>query len=41
MSIVFPDGYVLDTIGPYFADGKNNDGGITQHILRFNSDLTA
>ena len=41
MSIVFPDGYVLDTINPYFADGKNNDGDTTQHSVRLNSDLTA
>ena len=29
MSIVFPDGYVLDTIGPFFGnvnDAKNNGG---------------
>ena len=41
MSIVFPDGYVLDTIDPYFADGKNSDGDTTQHSVRLNSDLTA
>ena len=40
MSLVFPDGYVLDSIGPYLADGKNNDAGITQHILTLHSDLT-
>ena len=40
MSIVFPDGYVLDSIGPYYADGKNNDAGITEHILGLNGDLT-
>ena len=37
---VFPDGYVLDSIGPYFADVKNNDAGVTQHILRLIADLT-
>ena len=41
MFIVFPDGYVLDTIGPYFADGKNNNGDITQHSVRLKIDLTA
>ena len=40
MSIVFPDGYVLESIGPYLADGKNNDAGITQHILGLHGDLT-
>lgn len=39
MSIVLPDGYVLESIGPYFADGKNNDAGITQHILSLHGDL--
>lgn len=40
MSLVFPDGYVLDSIGQYLADGKNNDAGITQHILSLHGDLT-
>ena len=40
MSLVFPDGYVLGSIGPYLADGKNNDAGITLHILGLHSDLT-
>ena len=39
MSIVFPDGYVLDSIGPYLSDGKNNDAGITQHIMSLNTEL--
>ena len=39
MYIVFPDGYVLDSICPYLADGKNNDAGITQHILSLHGDL--
>ena len=38
-SLVFPDGYVLDSIGPYLADGKNNDAGITEHILSLHGDL--
>ena len=29
MSIVLLDGYVLESIGPYMSDGKNNDAGIT------------
>ena len=39
MSLVFPDGYVLDSIGPYMADGKTNDAGITEHILNLHGDL--
>jgi len=34
MSIVLPDGYVLETIGPFFSDGKNNDAGMTLKILQ-------
>lgn len=33
MSITFPDGYVLDSLGPFYADGKNNDSGMTARIL--------
>ena len=33
MSIVLPDGYVLETIGPYMSDGKNNDANMTRHII--------
>ena len=40
MSLVFPDGYVLDSIGPYLTDGKNNDAGITENILSLHADLT-
>ena len=40
LSLVFPDGYVLESIGPYLADGKNNDAGITQYILDLHSYLT-
>ena len=35
MSVVLPDGYVLDTIGPFFSDGKNNDAGMTRYIIDF------
>jgi len=34
MSIVLPDGYVLDAIGPYFSDGRNNDAGMTWDIFQ-------
>jgi len=27
MSVVFPDGYVLDTLGPFFSNSRNNDSG--------------
>ena len=40
MSIVLPGGYVLESIDPYFADGKNNNVGITQHILSLHDELT-
>jgi len=36
MSICFPDGYVLDTIGPFFSNGKNNDPGMTTKIMEDN-----
>ncbi|PJE78186.1 hypothetical protein CI610_02882 [invertebrate metagenome] len=31
MSVVFPDGYVVDTVGPFF--GSENDATITKKIL--------
>jgi len=34
MSIILPNGYVLDVVGPFYADGKNNDAGITWKILQ-------
>jgi hypothetical protein len=34
MSIVLPDGHVLETIGPFYSDGKNNDAGMTSKILK-------
>ena len=33
MSIVLPDGYVLDTIGSFYSNGANNDAGMTAAIL--------
>ena len=35
LSIVLPDGYVLDTIGPFMSDGNKNDAGMTQYIIDF------
>lgn len=34
MSIVLPDGYVLDTIGPFFSNANNGDSGMTSEILQ-------
>jgi hypothetical protein len=28
MMIVASDGYIIDILGPYLADGKNNDAAI-------------
>jgi len=33
MSIVLPDGYCLDTVGPFYSNHYHNDAGITQKIL--------
>lgn len=32
--IVTSDGYILDILGPYLADGKNNDAAILNQHLR-------
>ena len=37
MSIVVPDGYVLDTIGPYA--GTKHDAGRAQHITQAYEEL--
>lgn len=37
MMIVGTDGYILDVIGPYFADCHNNDAAITKHLLLTNN----
>jgi len=34
MSIVFPDGYIVDSIGPFYSNTYNNDAGMTSEILR-------
>ena len=39
MSLVFPDGHILDALGPYPADGKHNDASLAEHILTHNTDL--
>ncbi|XP_046559913.1 uncharacterized protein LOC124268930 [Haliotis rubra] len=36
--VVGTDGYILSVLGPYAADGKNNDASITKHMLSTNSD---
>ena len=40
MSNVLPYGYVLDTIGSFMSDGRNNDAGMTQYIIEFCNTLT-
>ncbi|XP_061179571.1 uncharacterized protein LOC133188208 [Saccostrea echinata] len=34
MMIVGTDGYILDAIGPYLADGRNNDASILTSIMK-------
>ncbi|CAC5408154.1 unnamed protein product [Mytilus coruscus] len=34
--IVGTDGYILSILGPYFADGHNNDASITKHAITNN-----
>ncbi|CAC5422012.1 unnamed protein product [Mytilus coruscus] len=36
MIIVGTDGYILSILGPYFADGHNNDASITKHAITNN-----
>lgn len=36
MVIVSTTGYFISVLGPYLADGKNNDASILEHILRTN-----
>jgi len=31
--IVMPNNYIVDSVGPYFADGANNDAAIMEDIL--------
>ncbi|XP_041357860.1 uncharacterized protein LOC121374814 [Gigantopelta aegis] len=36
MVIIGTDGYILSILGPYYADGKNNDASITKHAFTHN-----
>ena len=38
MMIVGTDGYIVNVLGPYFADSANNDASITRHVMKTNSD---
>ncbi|XP_052689344.1 uncharacterized protein LOC128167586 [Crassostrea angulata] len=38
MMIVGTDGYILEVLGPYYADGSNSDASITKHFLTCNED---
>ena len=38
MMIVATDGYIVSAIGPYYADWRNNDANITDHLLRTNQE---
>jgi hypothetical protein len=36
--IVATNGYIVSAIGPYYADWRNNDANITNHLLRTNQE---
>lgn len=38
MIVTSSDGYILSIIGPYLADGKNNDASIVQHMMKSNDE---
>lgn len=38
MLLVASDGYILSVLGPYLADGRNNDANITKHMLKTNTE---
>jgi hypothetical protein len=38
MMIVATDGYIVSAIGPYYADWRNNDVNITNHLFRTNQE---
>ncbi|CAG2251516.1 unnamed protein product [Mytilus edulis] len=38
MMIVATDGYILNVLGPYYADGHNNDASIIKHVFKTNAD---
>ncbi|XP_076072514.1 uncharacterized protein LOC143044399 [Mytilus galloprovincialis] len=38
MIIVGSDGYILSVLGPYYANGHNNDASITKHLFKTNAE---
>lgn len=36
MVIVSTTGYIIEALGPYLANGANNDASITEHIMKDN-----
>ena len=38
MVIVSTTGYYVNVLGPYFADSKNNDASILNHIIQSNTE---
>ena len=38
MMLVASDGYILSVLGPYLADGRNNDAKITEHMFKSNAE---
>ena len=38
MMIVASDGYIISVLGPYLADGRNNDAKITEHMFKSNTE---
>jgi hypothetical protein len=41
MMSVTTKGYIIDSLGPYLADGSNNDAAITKHVLEDNERVKA
>ena len=39
MMLVATDGYIIDAIGPYLANGKNNDANITIDMFEKSSEI--
>ena len=39
MSLILPDGYVLDITGPYPSDGYHNDAALASHVLKSHNGL--
>lgn len=38
MMVTTTDGYILGVIGPFYADGKNNDASILENMITSNSE---